>query len=330
MSLKCRASKGNELRLSKGEESREDILILVCGVQQTDTHCWIACCFNCLRECVVQRAGPRKMPETSNTQDVSVREENGAEGGVAGPQSRLSFKGTQGSERQLEILRAAHSHPNIFVYGKKQEAWLEICHVLNPNPLFAGKLTPTTAKDKFEELKSNWLAKNRKLLAAGGLNELKSEYDKLFREVILLENEHEEARRTKKTCTQRSKDIRLSDSEWCKDFFVESNPPVCFYYWEPLHPLTHPAANVSSGSREHAGQQQCEQPCNDRGQRHQQQQQPQHRHLLSSNASRRLAASAGDFHGRPGEAFPGQVALSCDEAHRRGSSAGCACGRNRR
>ena len=172
------------------------------------------------------------MPETSNPQDVAVREESGNEGGVAGPQSRLSFKGTQGSERQLEILRAAHSHPNIFVYGKKQEAWMEICHALNTNPLFAGKLTPTTAKDKFEELKSNWLAKNRKLLAAGGLNELKSEYDKLFREVILLENEHEEARKTKKICNHRNKDLRLSDSEWCKDFFVEASAPVCVHRLE--------------------------------------------------------------------------------------------------
>jgi hypothetical protein len=91
-------------------------------------------------------------------------------------------------ERQLEIVRAARAHPNIFVFGKKQEAWNEVAQSLNPNPIFAGcvefavqlgvpwptasltrrstsrRLTATTARDKYEEMKNAWVVKNRSLL----------------------------------------------------------------------------------------------------------------------------------------------------------------------
>jgi hypothetical protein len=38
----------------------------------------------------------------------------------------------------MEILRAAHGHRNILVFGKKQEAWNEVATTLNSNPIFAG------------------------------------------------------------------------------------------------------------------------------------------------------------------------------------------------
>ena len=38
----------------------------------------------------------------------------------------------------MEILRAAHNHRNILVFGKKQEAWNEVAAALNSNPIFSG------------------------------------------------------------------------------------------------------------------------------------------------------------------------------------------------
>ena len=38
----------------------------------------------------------------------------------------------------MEIVRAAHAHRNILVFGKKQEAWNDVAASLNSNPIFAG------------------------------------------------------------------------------------------------------------------------------------------------------------------------------------------------
>ena len=90
--------------------------------------------------------------------------------------------------------------------GKKQEAWSVVAASINPNPLFAGRLTATTARDKYEEMKAYWMSKNRTLLApeAEAIVHTLSEYDRLFRELAFAEAKIADQRKAKRHCAPKA------------------------------------------------------------------------------------------------------------------------------